>query len=116
MTITDSRLWWPSRHYACFYRAGDDIYTKAMWEFEPHVDAAQYKVLCDTFAIHGIPAPASGAYTVHLTGSTATTGISLTGNECKVTESPIFDIQGHRLPTKPRNGIYIQDGRKIMER
>lgn len=113
LTITDSRLWYPSRHYTYYYRAGDNIYAKAVWEFLPHIDAAQDMVLCDTFSIHGIPAPASGAYTVHLTGGTATTGIYRTYNEYKTTDHPIFDINGHLLPTKPQNGIYIQNGRKI---
>lgn len=114
LTITDSRMWYSSRHYICYYRAGDDIYAKTVWELLPHIDAAQDIMVCDTISIHGIPAPASGTYTVHLIDGTTTTGIYRTYNEYKTTDHPIFDLNGHLLSAKPRNGIYIQNRRKIL--
>ena len=113
LTITTQEKWkYPCRHYMCLLRKGDEIFYKGTWEFLPHVDSYEEKFVEDTITLHGLPEPVSGTYTVHIPGVGPVTGIDPICNERRATDHSIYDIQGQRLPAKPRYGIYIQDGRK----
>lgn len=106
---------WEHRDYSCFYRKGDDIYDLYGWELEPHVDDGELAMRKDSFTFKGIPAPASGAYTLHVGDDSYSTGIR------PVMRSPqsshrIYDAQGRQLPAKPKRGLYIQDGVKYNAR
>lgn len=102
---------WEYRDYSCFYRKGDDIYHLYEWEMSPYVDDGDLALRKDAFTFNGIPAPASGAYTLHVDGDTYSTGIRRAVVSPKHTQH-IYDVQGRQLPAKPKKGLYIMDGVK----
>ena len=103
---------WEHRVYSVFFRKGDDIYRINMLEFEPHYDSASSDLRKDVTTFKGLPAPASGKYTVHLGNSSYTTGI--TGiNKDSQQKNNSYDLQG-RAVNSPTNGIYINNGRKAI--
>lgn len=46
----------------------------------------------------------------------ATTGIRLTPQDTKATDSPVYSTDGKRLDSQPRRSIVIKDGRKVIMR
>lgn len=114
LILTDRRNRWPSRYYTSFYRKGDDLYVKEMWEFQPYVDDhSQTFWHSDVACFRGLPAPASGAYTLHLAGDqTISTRISPAEATLRKPTRGTFDLQGRKAPAKPLPGIYVQDGQK----
>ena len=107
---------WEHRAYSVFYRKGDDIYRISMLEFEPHYDSASSDLRKDVTTFKGLPAPASGKYTIHLGNSSYTTGTT-TGitDISKVSQlnNYSYDLQG-RAVDNPAKGIYIHNGRKAI--
>ena len=114
LTITTQERWlYQSQTYICLFRKGDEFFYKYTWKLLPHVDSYYEEYFVeDTITLHGVPEPASGTYTVHIPDVGPVTGIDPICNERRVTDHSIYNIQGQRLPAKPRHGIYIQDGRK----
>lgn len=112
--VFQSIAWrWPHREYTCFYRDGDDIYRLYSCELSPHVDGGTYAYRKDVITFQGLPAPASGCYNIHIGGDNYTTGISHTGTPVQA-KGAFYNLQGQRLWQKPKKGMFIKDGRKIL--
>lgn len=110
LSLVNERVAYGHRFYSCFYRDGDSLYRVCSEEME-HPAACPLSLKIDTFKLTGVPAPVSGAYTLHVDGDTYSTGIRPAISSPKAMHC-IFDIQGRQLPGKPKRGIYIQDGVK----
>ena len=73
VTIESVQWWYEHRDYTCFYRDGDNIHKLYGWLMEPHVDSGTSALRKDDIALNGLPAPASGSYTIHVDGNEWTT-------------------------------------------
>ena len=103
---------WMRREYSCFYRDGDDIYRVFLRELNPQVDGGNYELMKDVATFQGLPAPASGKYTIHVGNNEYSTGVD---NVRMTSQSKggIYDLQGRKLLSQPSKGLYISDGQKI---
>lgn len=110
LLLEDDVMSFGHRFYSCFYRDGDDFYRVNFEEMGPYFDCP-LSLKKDTMAFAGVPAPASGAYTLHIDDLTYSTGVRPVISSSKAPHR-IYDTQGRQLPAKPRRGIYIQDGVK----
>lgn len=115
VVFEDVRWAWEHRGYSCYWREGDDIYRIYSDELIPHIDGGDKALRSDVATFAGVPAPVSGAYTIHVNGNTYTTGIGGVG----MTSQPAghcYDLSGRRLKSQPENGTYIKDGKKTVAR
>lgn len=114
--VEDERSHSPNRQYSCYYRIGDDLYRSYVWNLNPATDAAYVVWSKDVACYTGLPAPQSGHYTIHFNiedrPSCITDPVNATGNN--LTKSSVYDLQGRRLMQKPKKGMYIQDGKKVV--
>lgn len=104
------RWWWGHRMYSCFYRDGDDIHALFQWELNPMEDNASPALQRDVVTFRGLPAPASGKYTVHNDDGSASIG------SVEATSRPagaVYDLQGRRVGARLTKGIYIMGGQKV---
>ncbi len=99
------------RFYSCFYRDGDDLYRIDINEMEPFM-ACPLSLKIDSFKFGGVPAPASGAYTLHVGNNAYSTGIRPVIASPSHTQRRLYDLQGRQLSGKPAKGVYIEDGKK----
>ena len=107
--------WWAHRDYSCFYRDGDDIYRVFLWEMLPQVDGGTSTLLEDVATFKGLPAPASGKYTIHIGEEEYSTGVDNV-RMTSPSKGGIYDLQGRKLLSQPSKGLYISDGQKIYAR
>lgn len=105
------KWWYPHREYSCFYREGDDIYRVYDCGMNPMVDIQVCDLVEDVITFNGLPAPASGKYTIHYDNNNYTTGIENISNIPDL-NGGMYDMQGRRLLSQPTKGIYIKDGKK----
>ena len=110
--IEDVEWWYAHRDYACFYRDGDVIRELYRWELDPHIDFGNSALSRDVFSFHGLPEPASGQYTLHLSERKHPASINSIGTASRPVEG-IYDLQGRRLEALPVKGIYIKNGNKM---
>lgn len=115
-TLTIDYFGWqsPNRQYNCYYREGDDFYRTFLWELDPATGAAYVVRHKYTAYFYGLPAPQGGEYKMHFNRPDPSSDTeNLTNVSCnKQTDSPIFDLQGRKQASSPKEGIYIQEGRK----
>ena len=106
---------WMRREYSCFYRDGDDIYRVFLRELNPQVAGGVSELNKDVATFQGLPAPASGKYTIHVGNNEYSTGVD---NVRMTSQSKggIYDLQGRKLLSQPSKGLYISDGQKIYAR
>ena len=106
---------WPHRDYSCFYRDGDDIYRVYWVELAPYVDGGTSTLLKDVATFQGLPAPASGKYTLHV----GTKEYSTVINNVRISsqsEGKMYDLQGRKLSSEPSQGLYIKDRQKVYKK
>ena len=109
------QCWWAHRDYSCFYRDGDDIYRVYWVELAPYVDGGTSTLLKDVATFQGLPAPASGKYTIHIGEEEYSTGVDNV-RMSSPSKGGIYDLQGRKLLSQPSKGLYISDGQKIYAR
>lgn len=115
LTVEDVRFTYARRDYICFYREGDMINTLYSWEFEPQEENTEDIFMCkDVMVFRGLPKPID-SYLIDIYAELPTTeSNSILEVSTKNEEPSIYDLQGRRIMYKPTNGIYIQQGRKIL--
>lgn len=101
------------REYSFYYRDGDDIYRMSSWEFGPYIDGGERALREDVITFQGLPAPASGNYSIYINNNKYTTKINNFAVFSQPTEKT-YDLQGRRFNSIPFEGIYIRDGRKYI--
>ena len=102
----------PNRSYSCYYRVGDGLYCVYVWIVSPGNGAAYVVWHHDIAYYYGLPEPQSGKYTIYsMDEKPSGIVVERTNNSgSSQTESPIYDLQGRKLTSKPTNGIYIFQG------
>ena len=115
LSLVNEQVTYGHRFYSCFYREGDELYRIGSEEIGPALECA-LSLKIDSFTFAGVPAPASGAYTLHVDNDTYSTGIRPAIVSPKHTKRYIYDLQGRQLPAKPKTGLYIMDGVKYNAR
>ena len=106
---------WPHRDYSCFYRDGDDIYRVYWANLNPQVAGGVSELMKDVATFQGLPAPASGKYTIHIGEEEYSTGVDNV-RMTSLSKGGIYDLQGRKLLSQPSKGLYISDGQKIYAR
>ena len=66
----------------------------------------------DVITFQGLPAPASGKYTIHVGNNEYSTGVDNV-RMTSPSKGEIYDLQGRKLLSQPSKGLYISDGQKI---
>lgn len=115
LTVEDVSFTYARRDYICFYREGDMINTLYSWEFEPHEDNIGDRFLYkDVIVFRGLPKPID-SYLIDIYAELPTTEPnSIHSLYSEIEELSIYDIQGHKLISKPTSGFYISQGKKIL--
>ena len=115
VVFEDVQWWCDHRDYVCFYRNEDDIYEIYRWEMDPLAGLTTSAFSKDVITFQGLPAPASGKYTIHIGEEEYSTGVD---NVRMTSQSKggIYDLQGRKLLSQPSKGLYISDGQKIYAR
>lgn len=116
LTVEDLRWRTYNNEYYCYYRVGDDIYNAFKWD----VTGWSFMIVLkrkDTTIFRGIPEPQSGCYTIHFSLEEEPGESLLITLPAKnaVENSSVYDLQGRKLESTPSQGLYIQNGRKVMK-
>jgi hypothetical protein len=114
LIFENAQWWYEHREYSCLYQDGDCIYNIYNWELEPHIDGGALTLMKDVITFEGLPTPVNGNYTIYVKDNEYTTGISNVKSYTQPT-SFLYDMQGRRLTTVPKHGVYIKDGKVWMK-
>ena len=113
--IFENVMWqWEHRDYSCFYRDGDDIYQVWRWEFEPHADGESLALRKDIMTFHGLPAPMSGRYTIHIDDNMYETHIGKIGF-VPCPHDSLYDLRGIRVHSQQKRGVIIKKRQKLVD-
>ena len=115
LRVEDIGKYSPNRAYSLFYRVGDGLYCVYVWIVSPGTGAAYVVWHHDIAYYYNLPEPQSGKYTIYSMDERPAGIINpaiVSGNN--QTESSIYDLQGRRLTSKPKEGIYILQGQKVF--
>ena len=115
VVLEDVQWWWDHRDYICFYRNEDDIYEIYRWEMDPGSGLGTSAFSKDVVTFKGLPAPASGKYTIHIGEEEYSTGVDNV-RMTSPSKGGIYDLQGRKLLSQPSKGLYISDGQKIYKK
>ena len=115
LMIENAQLWFEHRDYICFYREGDNIQELYRWEMEPHIDLGNPSLRIDVITFDGLPEPKTGNYTIRLGNNEYTTSINRISRTASLHCGYTYDLQGRRINSKARTGMYIQGGKKYVK-